>query len=140
MQQWILDNYLFDFTVQFDKLQCWKERHNAITNLVVADDQSQRVLMQMNHNLRDKLRKKGIPVVVNRESQMPFHMTLTGLMLGNQTESMAEEDNISPHLPATYDMVSNISRQMGTHWAGTHRMRIRHVPQFTSDGFQHNQP
>jgi hypothetical protein len=140
MQQWILDNYPFDFTVKFDELQCWKERYNSITNIVVADEQSQRVLMQMNHDLRDKLRERGIPVLVNRESQMPFHMTLTGLSLGNQTESMAQEDNITTYLPATYDIVSNISKEMASHWTGKHRMRIRHVPQFTPAGYQHNQP
>jgi hypothetical protein len=140
MQQWVLDNYPFDFTVKFDELQCWKERYNSITNIVVADEQSQRVLMQMNHDLRDKLRERGIPVSVNRESQMPFHMTLTGLMLGNQTDSMAQEDSVTPYLPATYDIVSSISKEMASHWAGEHRMRIQHVPQFTPHGYQHNQP
>lgn len=141
MQQWILDNYPFDFTVKFDELQCWQERYNSITNIIVADEQSQRVLMQMNHDLRDKLRERGVPVLVNRESQMPFHMTMTGLSLGNQTEeSMAKEDNIEPYLPATYDIVSNISKEMASNWAGKHRMRIQHVPHFTPEGIQHNQP
>jgi hypothetical protein len=38
MHQWVLDNYPFNFDVEFNKVECWHERYNSVTNIIIADD------------------------------------------------------------------------------------------------------
>jgi len=44
MYQWVMDRFPFNFTARFDKLECWKEQYNSVTNIIVADDDTQRIM------------------------------------------------------------------------------------------------
>jgi hypothetical protein len=69
MYKWVLDNYPYSLSVKFDKFQCWHERNNSVTTIIVADEQSQRTLIKMSNDIEDKLLEKGIPTEVHRSQQ-----------------------------------------------------------------------
>jgi ribosomal protein L17 len=138
-QEWIHHHHPFDFTVKFNKLECWHERHNSVTNIIVGDDATQSVLMKMLHDLYDTIhRRAGIKMEIPRENQMPFHVTLSGIFYGTKEEG----DNIRPQIPVIHKLVSKISQRFGDRWAGYHGMRITHDPKVRSQGTWHagNQP
>lgn len=135
MYQWVLDRRPFDLTVRFDKLECWHERLNSVTNIIVTDAPSQQRLMSLNHDLRDRFVQEGIPVEVPREDQMPFHITLAGVQLG-QGEGTAEDD-ISGYLKDIYNIVEPISKEYGDTWAGPNPLRIQHDPRFSTQFAKH---
>jgi hypothetical protein len=69
MYQWVLENYPYSFSVKFDKFQCWHERKNSVTTIIIADEQSQRTLLKMSNDIEEKLLEKGIPTEVHRTDQ-----------------------------------------------------------------------
>lgn len=68
-------------------------------------------------------------------SRMPFHVTLLGIYRGSTDEDIA--NNISDDIPYIYNIVSNISTQIGSKWTGNHRMVIQHAPKMSNDPVIH---
>jgi len=136
MYDWVNEKRPFDFTVKFDKLECWHERYNSITNILVGDLETQRSVMRLVHDLYQTLEHRGFPMEVLREEQMPIHVTLIGLHYG-VGESMAANDNIRPQIPAIHSIVSKISEKYGDSWTGQGRMRIKHDPRYSLSGKWH---
>jgi hypothetical protein len=151
MYQWVQDNYPFRFDVQFDRLECWDERQNSVTLIIVANEATQRTLLRMNKDLQRTLWvEKGIATEVPRTQQMAFHMTLAEVFRDDKASleraPEARDDDISltdptndirPNLAEIYAKVSNYSRMMGKQWTGGERMQIRHAPCFTFEGTLH---
>eukprot|EP00471_Norrisiella_sphaerica_P014091 CAMPEP_0184503612 /NCGR_PEP_ID=MMETSP0113_2-20130426/51997_1 /TAXON_ID=91329 /ORGANISM="Norrisiella sphaerica, Strain BC52" /LENGTH=382 /DNA_ID=CAMNT_0026893145 /DNA_START=797 /DNA_END=1945 /DNA_ORIENTATION=+ len=79
-----------DIMVNFDRLSCYQERENSVTVIIEADSISQRRLLKMNREMKQKLIEEGIPVVLDRTEQIPFHATLLNIY--------EENDNTSSHL------------------------------------------
>lgn len=69
----------FDMTLRFDRLECYHEQDNSVAVTFEVGERSERELMQMNRELRDRLEEKGVRVWVERVRQMRFHTTLMGL-------------------------------------------------------------
>ena len=69
MSKWRLDNYPYSFSVKFDRFQCWHERRNSVTTIIIADEQSQHTLLKMSNDIEEKLLQKGIPTEVHRTDQ-----------------------------------------------------------------------
>ena len=139
VHEWILQNRPFDFTVKFNKLECWQERYNSITNIIVGDDETQRTVMRLVHDLYQYLERRGIPMEIPREQQMPIHVTLAGLYHGTG-EGQVPLDNIEPSIPAVHSIVSRISQDYGDAWAGKDRMRVAFDPYFDHEGVWHAGP
>jgi len=125
---WVVENRPFDFTARFNKLECWKERTNSVTNIIVADETTQVTMMGLYRNLHERFEREGIPVEVPRTDQMPFHITLLGLHLGDGSGNGTPEDDIDPYLGDIYSIVAPVSSRMGDQWAGPGRMHITHDP------------
>jgi hypothetical protein len=136
MHQWVLDNYPFDFDVELNKVECWHERYNSVTNIIIADDATQQTMLKMNRDLERKLLDKGIPTEVPRTLQMPFHVTLFGVFRGESFD-LAPEHDISPDIPEIYEQVSDLSSKFGSEWTSKGRMKIRHAPHCTPTGILH---
>jgi hypothetical protein len=66
---------------------------------------------------------------------MPFHVTLLGVYRG--TDENNPINNITDDIPYIYQMVHNISMNMGSKWTGDRRMVIRHAPYQYIDGQLH---
>jgi hypothetical protein len=128
MYQWVQDQYPFSFDVQFESVECWHERHNSVT-----------VIMVMNQNLKQALLDRGIPVEVDRSQQMPFHVTLFGVFRGAK-QSLAAVDNIQGDIRNIYQLVTRISDTFQDKWTGENGgsgMTVHHAPYFSFDGVQH---
>jgi 2'-5' RNA ligase len=131
MNQWVMDTQPFDFYVTFDQVQCWHERSNSVTEIILVDAASQRKLTKLNHDLARRLESAGIPVSVPHEMQMPFHMTLQGFhRIGAEAScTMSARD-----LRIMYEETERLSLRIGSNWTGTTggamRMRIHHEPRF----------
>ena len=54
IQEWIADT-TFDFTLRFGRIQSLYEKPNAVTTIIVVDDESQRQVMQLLDNLVDRI-------------------------------------------------------------------------------------
>ena len=67
--EWILDNHPFSFDVTFNRLECWHERYNSVTNIIIAVDDTQKTVMKMNQQLEEKLLDRGIPTEIPRSLQ-----------------------------------------------------------------------
>jgi hypothetical protein len=142
--QWITEQHRpFGFDVSFAGLQCWHERYNSITNILVVDERTQRVVMDMVHSLYDKIEhQRNIPMEISREQQMPIHLTLAGLRYG-EGESRLPEHNITRILPDVFDVVSSIDRKYAGQWSGpskssSSKMRVTHDPKYSTKGKVHN--
>lgn len=99
MREWSEHHYESPRTkVRFDRLECWKERHNSITNIVVGDDRLQKTLfpiyMDLVHYVQQRVPSYN-PMVVPRTEQMPFHITLIGTYYGSKEQGAS----IDPMLP-----------------------------------------
>lgn len=136
LHDWVKGLSPFDFTVKFDKLECWHERYNSITNIMVGDDVTQRVVMRYVHDLYRTLTRRGIPIEIVREEQMPIHVTLVGIHHG-EGEGKAPENDIRPVIPEIYAIVSNISKDYGDSWVGQGRLRVTHDPRYSDKGKWH---
>lgn len=69
MYKWLLDNYPYSISLKFDKFQCWHERKNSVTTIIIADEQSQKTLLKMSDDIEERLLEKGIPTEVHRTDQ-----------------------------------------------------------------------
>lgn len=125
---WVVEHRPFDFQVRYNKLECWKERLNSVTNIIVADDATQNTVMKLYQSLHQKFEDEGIPVQVHRADQMPFHITLVGLHLGDGEGNGGPEDDIEPFLKEIYEIVAPVSHRIQDSWAGPGRMHITHDP------------
>jgi 2'-5' RNA ligase len=133
MNQWVMDTQPFDFHITFDKVQCWHERSNSVTEIILVDAASQRKLTTFNHDLARRLEASGFPVSVPHEMQMPFHMTLQGFhRIGEEASCyMSAQD-----LRILHEETERLSNRIGSNWTGTAatggamRMRIQHEPRF----------
>ena len=139
MYEWVLQHRPFDFTVKFNKLECWQERYNSITNIIVGDDETQRTVMMFAHDLYQYLERRGIPMEISRDQQMPIHVTLAGLYRGTG-EGKVPYDNIEPSIPVVHSIVRQISKEYGDTWAGNDRMRVTFDPYFDRKGVWHAGP
>ncbi|CAB9505970.1 expressed unknown protein [Seminavis robusta] len=140
--KWVQDVSPFEFEVAFDRVECYHERQNSVTTIIVADARSQRTIASMNQELNERLQRAGIPVSVKRRDQMPSHVTLQGVQYGNDYNML--ENDISSYLPLIYDKVSDLSQTMGSSWTGKSpflrsvpRMVIKHAPYFSFKGSLH---
>ena len=85
---------LDSFVAQYDHLECWYERYNSITNILVANGRTQRIVYGLWKDLAKHIRRHvgaDIANFVPRTKQMPFHMTLTGIHY-NPSPSSSNDD------------------------------------------------
>lgn len=148
MYQWVQEQSPFyHLSVAFDDLQCWREGPNSITNIIVADEPSQRQLIKLSDSLVKKLNDFKVPVVIPRLQQMPFHVTLMGFRYApseDQYYSKDPRDDIGSQIPHIYEMVSSVSNEIGNAWTGMSwngrspkRMPIHFGPYFDFQGTLH---
>mmetsp|Transcript_24845 Transcript_24845/g.44976 ORF Transcript_24845/g.44976 Transcript_24845/m.44976 type:complete len:351 (-) Transcript_24845:176-1228(-) len=137
--EWIAETR-FDFSIRFGEIQCWYERPNSVTTIVLVDPPSQRVLMKLNHEINDRLRSEGVPIVVPREDQMPFHSTLAGIYFGESSESYNPLNNISSQLPVIHAIVQSLSNSKMEAWNPSDGIRVLHDPLSSSKGGIHTFP
>jgi hypothetical protein len=116
--------------VNFERIECWKERFNSITHIIVVDNASQHALLKLLHRLELVVLQANISVPISRQIQMPFHSTLLGVQLGNKTYSTDPRHNIDPILPLSFQTVQEINRNL---WP-THGVAfdIRHRPKYSA--------
>ena len=85
VEEWAVRNSKLSIPVRFNKLQCMQVRNNSISNIIVADKESQNTLLRINRQLAQALTEAGVPVVIERSSQLPFHTALVRFQtLNNQ--------------------------------------------------------
>jgi hypothetical protein len=137
MKKWVNQRRPFQFHVQFNKLECWHERFNSATNIMVGDEATQQIVMKYVHELYDAIEDHGIHMEVLREQQMPIHATLVGLQYG-EGEQVDPQYDIRPQLDAIYEIVAPISKAFGDSWTGggSEGMTVSHDPRI-SDGEWH---
>ena len=130
IDEWI-DETDFNFTLRFTEIQSWHERPNSVTNIVLVDKPSQRTMMRMNHDLNRKLTDAGIPIIVPREDQMPFHSTVAGFRYSSKGESYDPKYEIESKLPDIYSLVRAVSEKYRYKWNvpdESQSFRILHKP------------
>jgi len=103
----------FNLHLHFTHLECWLERFNSLTIVAMVDPAAQIQLLRWNHELNQELLRHGIPVLVHREEQMPFHMTVLGVYLGNEF-SPASRDRMEIFGEAICEKVSKVSATSGS--------------------------
>jgi hypothetical protein len=130
LYQWIIENYPFDIPITYERLECLQERFNSVTNILILDEASQKKLIQLNHNLRDYLTIRNIPVPILRENQMPFHSTVLGFYLGTDNDNRQPENDISLNLSTIAQVIASTK-----HGPYTKGMRIKHAPHIVSGSF-----
>jgi hypothetical protein len=69
MYKWLLDHYPYSISLKFDQFQCWHERKNSVTTIIIADEQSQHTLLKMSNEIEEKLLEHGIPTEIHRTDQ-----------------------------------------------------------------------
>jgi hypothetical protein len=115
--------------VNFVRIECWKERFNSITHIIVVDNASQRRLLRLLQTLEEQIRQAGIPVPIARTTQMPFHSTLLGVQLGDKY-STDPQHNIDPILPVSYQALQAIHRDI---WPTNGiAFDIAHLPKYSN--------
>lgn len=143
IDEWI-DQNVFDFTLHFTDIQAWWESPNSVTNILLVDDASQDVMMQLNHFLNRQLTAAGVPIVIPREDQMPFHSTVVGFQYSDRSEDFDPQYEIQSSLPIIQDLVQQISAKYRTQWtprlAGS-TFRVTHKPMRSATPLSiHTQP
>lgn len=103
----------FNLHLHFTHLECWLERFNSLTIIAVVDSAAQRELLRWNHQLNELLRSHDIPVLVQREDQMPFHMTVLGIYLGKEFSPLPR-DHMELFGEAICEKVAEVSQAHGT--------------------------
>jgi hypothetical protein len=83
------------------RLECWHQDLDSLASILVVDQDSNRRLLRIHDDLLGHLRAKSIPVVLRRQQQMPFHVTLAVI-------NTADGTNISPHVPAIEDVMKQL--------------------------------
>jgi hypothetical protein len=115
--------------VNFVRIECWKERFNSITHIIVVDNASQRRLLRLLATLEKQIRQAGIPIPIARTTQMPFHATLLGVQLGDKY-STDPQHNIDPILPVSYQALQAIHRDI---WPTNGiAFDIAHLPKYSN--------
>eukprot|EP00178_Gracilaria_changii_P003104 TRINITY_DN14523_c0_g1_i1.p1 TRINITY_DN14523_c0_g1~~TRINITY_DN14523_c0_g1_i1.p1 ORF type:complete len:363 (-),score=40.10 TRINITY_DN14523_c0_g1_i1:323-1357(-) len=111
--RYVADHHI-NFGVEFGAVQCLQERVDSITVIWIADEFAQSVLLNGNYQLANVMRAKGVPVLVDRSLQMPFHTTLIGFSVA------AGQD------------ISNYRRlvQAAIRASGSHRVKVHVTGQF----------
>jgi hypothetical protein len=146
LETWLYEKYPFQVSVKFDELQCWRTHYNALSNMIIATSDTQKELMEMNHELRDLLRENNVPIIIERESQIPFHVKLNTFSLGDtgphKDDKIREpggEHDITKIIPSMYDIIQPFSKAQGMTWTGQdgHPMIISHPPQMSKDPIEH---
>lgn len=129
IDKWIQETS-FDFTLGFTEIQSWYESPNSVTTIVLVDEASQRTMMRMNHALNSRLESAGVPVVVPREDQMPFHSTVAGFRYSKKGETYDPTFEIESKLPDIYSLVRAISEKYRDQWTPptSARFHIQHKP------------
>ena len=134
IQTWLYENYPFDISLQFDRLECWRTEDSHVTNMIMANDKTQRSLMRLNHELRDLLKDHDIPLWIERESQIPFHVPVGGISFRQRSD----EDYRAKVIASIYNIVHQTSNHMEMSWTGKGQpMRITHPPQVSKDPIAH---
>jgi hypothetical protein len=141
MKTWVQERN-FDFRVRFDRLECWHERPNSVTNILIVDDNSQHTLMGILRDLELYLINRGIPIIVPRTDQMPFHITIVGVQYNKAEigESNEPEDEITPRLPEIHSIVSEVDQSAGfrgSAWTSGQELRVKYKPHFSTKGTIH---
>eukprot|EP00435_Cladocopium_sp_Y103_P056253 s282_g18.t4 len=122
----------FNLHLHFTHLECWLERFNSLTIIAVVDSAAQRELLRWNHQLNELLRSHGIPVLVQREDQMPFHMTVLGIYLGSEFSPLPR-DHMELFGEAICEKVTEVSQAHGTlGTSATEPVVLNFVPEFSS--------
>ena len=152
MKSWVLPH---EFMAQFDHLECWHEFYNSVTNIIVADERTQRIVFDIWNDLAEHVShhvKVDIASFVPRTIQMPFHVTLIGSRYGKKDKvynfpngtisgrNYRVEDNIVPLIDSIYQAVTNVSDSLGNQWAGSKGLRIKSAPTLSSGPVIHNRP
>ncbi|CAE7672603.1 unnamed protein product [Symbiodinium sp. CCMP2456] len=114
--RWLQQQMHVDFQAVFDRVECWQERVDSITNIIVANEATQRTVMKLYQSLLRSIEDAGVPQPVQRDDQMPFHMTLLGLRTVGS--------DISAYLTPVARAVDAATR----HFAGGVSTRIRGAP------------
>lgn len=128
----IMEAFVHDTTsfhipdVTFERIECWKERFNSITHIIVVDHQSQQRLLNLLKQLEDRILEAGIPVPISRLTQMPFHSTLLGVFIGEKY-SLDPQHNIDPILPVSFAALREINLNL---WTGF-TFDIGHRPKYS---------
>lgn len=141
IQQWLYKNYPFSIQVQFDQLQCWQTTNHMIQNLIIATTQTQEILMELEHNLRQTLQSNGIPINIERESQIPFHIQLSGLHFKDNSHKDITDTNellTESIFKKLYNIIKPISDHMGQSWTGNNPMILSHPPQVEAFPITHS--
>lgn len=150
MDAWILDSYPFDLSLGFDQVQCWRERTNRVTELVVADRASQVQLAIVYSDLVKRIEAKGILIdsVVPRSMQMPFHATLMGFYLCDDEEEGEDCHISSNEMQIIFNETMQVMKSIGSAWTRRGgggggffrqggRMHVTHPPRFLPKAKKH---
>lgn len=112
----------FHVPIAFDSVECFRERGNSVTTIIVVDEASQRRLYKIYLRVVEALKGEGIPVPISRLDQMPFHITLMGLNYGGNVADFkaGHQDIISPILPNVSTTLQDINKRF---WRGENSKR-----------------
>jgi 2'-5' RNA ligase len=126
MQRFIHDNNkVFHIpNVRFERVECWKERFNSITHIIVVDNASQQRLLILLQRLERAIQQEGIAVSIPRQSQMPFHVTLLGVRRGEKYSTDPPND-IEPIRPVSYQALQDVWPPNGVSFD------IQHLPKYS---------
>jgi hypothetical protein len=130
----------FNFALAFAEIQSWHESPNSVTNIVVADEASQRNMMHLNHDLNQHLAAAGVPVVIPREDQMPFHATLAGFRYSKKGETYDPQYEIASQLPTIYSLVDTVSNDHRSNWNIGGPFHVQHKPMRSPEPKSHTHP
>jgi hypothetical protein len=120
-----------DFTVGFHGLECWLEQSNSITIIAIVDFNAEVELMKFNRALERDFQSNHVPSILLRSDQMPFHVTVLGVHLGDEN-SNRKEDNIEPYGDQICAVVHNISLKEGNlGTSSTKSITINFIPELS---------
>ena len=140
IDKWINET-VFDFTLRFTNIQSWHESPNSVTNIVLVDDSSQIQMMKMNHDLNRHLEDAGVPVVIPREDQMPFHSTVAGFRYSKNGETFNHTFEIGSDLPKIFSLVHEVSEKYRQKWDSKEvAFRVQHKPLRSPEPKEHTHP
>lgn len=77
--------------LRYRRVHCYHERAESVTVIWDVDDDAQRRLMALNRDLKRRIEQAGVPVVIDRDEQMPFHSTVIGFHVD-------DDGSIEPYL------------------------------------------
>lgn len=104
LKRWV-NHYNFHVPLHFSHLECWHDRPNAISTMLVADEASQRRLKHIYDAMSASLTGGAVPVVKSEEMMVPFHFSLVGYRT-------ADNSTISPHIDQIADAVTLANKDL----------------------------